>query len=353
MVFTDSPARAASSPIDQVMLITPPCFSRAVEVLAYEASGGGRNGAGGRPAPVHCGGAHRSRPTEARSRKAVIAVMKNVALPAGVIEYDETGSGPPVVLLHGLLMDHTLWDRVLPLLPRGFRYLRPVLPLGSHRRPMKPGADLTLRGQVRLVADFLDALGLDAVTLVHSDWGGALFLTAYGLDQRVARQVILPCEAFDNFPPGLPGKMVLLAARIPGGLRLAARQLRVGRLRRLPMLFGRMARRPVPDDLVHRWTEPLLRDPAIRRDLRAYCRSAFDKAQLIRDTEALTRFTGDTLVLWSPANRVMLPEHGPRLAELLPAGHYAEVPGAYVLSPLDAPETVAHEISRFLTPPQN
>ncbi|MGW3949434.1 alpha/beta fold hydrolase [Streptomyces sp. NPDC004752] len=277
--------------------------------------------------------------------------MREVEVPAGVIEYEVTGSGPPVVLLHGLLMDHTVWDRVLPLLPQGFTYLRPVLPLGAHRRPMKPDADLTLRGQVHLVADFLDALGLDAVTLVHTDWGGALFLTAYGRDRRVARQVILPCEAFDNFPPGLPGKMVTLAARVPGGLWFAARQLRIGSLRRLPMLFGQMARRPVPDELIRRWTEPLLGDPRIRRDLHAYCNGPFEKEELVRDTEALRRFTGQALVLWSPGNRVMPPEHGHRLAQLLPAGQYAEVPNAYVLSMLDEPETVARELGRFFTSP--
>lgn len=275
--------------------------------------------------------------------------MRSIEVPAGVIEYDEAGSGPPVVLLHGVLMDHTLWDRVLPLLPEGWRYLRPVLPLGAHRRAMNPGTDLTLAGQVRLVADFLDALGLEDVTLVHSDWGGALFLTARGLDHRVARQVILPCEAFDNFPPGLPGKMLSLAIHIPAGLQLAARQLRVSWLRRLPPLFGQMARRPVPDDLVRRWTEPLLHDPGVRRDLLAYCRSEFDRATLIRDTEALSRFQGDVLVLWSPDNRVMPPEHGHRLAALLPRARYAEVPGAYVLSMLDEPDAVARELGEFLT----
>jgi pimeloyl-ACP methyl ester carboxylesterase len=216
---------------------------------------------------------------------------------------------------------------------------------------MAAGADLTLGGQVRLVAEFLDVLGLDDITLVHSDWGGALFLTAHGLDRRVARQVILPCEAFDNFPPGLPGKMVALAARMPGGVRFAARQLRIGWLRRLPMMLGWMARRPIPDDVVRRWTEPVLRDAGIRRDLLAYCRGSFDEKTLIHDTEALRRFAGDALVLWSPDNRVMPPEHGRRLAELLPAGRYAEVPGAYVLSMLDEPETVAREIGRFLTSP--
>ncbi|HEX5402829.1 MAG TPA: alpha/beta hydrolase [Pseudonocardiaceae bacterium] len=274
--------------------------------------------------------------------------MRTVELSAGVIEYDEVGAGPPVVLLHGLLMDHTVWDQVLPLLPNGHRYLRPVLPLGAHRRAMKPGADLSLAGQVRLVAEFLDALDLADVTLVHSDWGGALFLTARGLDQRVSRQVILPCEAFDNFPPGLPGRMVMLAVRLPGGLRFAARQLRLGWLRRLPPLFGQMARQPLPDALIRRWTEPLLRDAGVRRDLLAYCRSTFDNATLIRDTEALRGFQGAALVLWSPDNRVMPPEHGHRLAALLPHSRYAEVPGAYVLSMLDEPALVAREMARFL-----
>ena len=275
--------------------------------------------------------------------------MRNIDVPAGVIEYDECGSGPPVVLLHGLLMDHTLWDRVLALLPEGFRYIRPVLPFGAHRRAMNPGADLTLPGQVRLVAAFLDALNLQDVTLVHSDWGGALFLTARGLDHRVARQVILPCEAFGNFPPGLPGKMLAVVVRLPAGLQMAARQLRVGWLRRLPFLYGQMTRRPVPDELIRRWTDPVLTDPDIRRDLLAYCRGPLNKTALVADTEALRRFQGDALVLWSPDNRVMPPAHGRALAALLPHAKYAEVPGAYVLSPLDEPEAVAREMSQFLT----
>jgi pimeloyl-ACP methyl ester carboxylesterase len=278
--------------------------------------------------------------------------MHSIEVPAGVIEYAEAGSGPPVVMLHGLLMDHALWDRVLPLLPDGFRYIRPVLPLGAHRRAMNPGADLTLPGQVRLVADLLDALDLENVTLVHADWGGALFLTARGLDHRVARQVILPCEAFDNFPPGLPGRMVALAARLPGGIQVAARQLRIGWLRRLPLLYGQMARRPVPGELIRRWTEPVLGDPGVRRDLLAYCRETFDKAALIADTEALQRFRGDVLVLWSPDNRVMPPAHGRRLAALIPRARYADIPGAYVLCMLDEPDAVARKIGTFLTAAQ-
>jgi pimeloyl-ACP methyl ester carboxylesterase len=117
---------------------------------------------------------------------------------------------------------------------------------------------------------------------------------------------------------------------------------------RLPLLYGQMACRPVPDELVRRWTEPVLRDPDVRRDLLAYARGPFDKAALVRDTEALRRFQGDALVLWSPDNRVMPAAHGRRLAALLPRARYAEIPGAYVLSTLDEPEAVAREMGEFL-----
>jgi len=66
-------------------------------------------------------------------------------------------------------------------------------------------------------------------------------------------------------------------------------------------------------------------------------------------TEALRTFHGEALVLWAPDNRVMPPEHGPRLAALLPAGRLVELPGCYVLSMLDDPAAVAAEMGAFLT----
>ena len=89
--------------------------------------------------------------------------MKTVDVTAGTIEYREEGdpNGPPVVLLHGLLMNDAQWNLALPLLPSGFRYLLPVLPMGGHRIPMREDANLTMPGMVDLLGDFLDALDLD------------------------------------------------------------------------------------------------------------------------------------------------------------------------------------------------
>src|SRR5918911_2864865 len=100
-----------------------------------------------------------------------------VDLSAGTIEYEDTGGdGPVVVLHHGVTMDGSLWRNVVPELRDDHRVVVPTLPLGAHRRPMRPDADLSLRGQAQLVAEFLERLDLSGVTLVVNDWGGALLV---------------------------------------------------------------------------------------------------------------------------------------------------------------------------------
>ncbi len=275
--------------------------------------------------------------------------MKSVDVTAGTIEYREDGdpSGPPVVLLHGLLMNDAQWNLALPLLPSGFRYLLPILPMGGHRIPMRENADLTLPGMVDVVADFLDALDVADVTLVVTDWGGPLFLTDVGRDKRVARLVICPSEAFDNFPPGFPGKVAWLASRNTLTVSLAMRQLKIGWLRRQWLMFGQMAKRPVPQDIVDEWMAAGLADRRIRQDLVKYCRTKFDKADLIRATNRLADFDGGVLVLWS-RNPVMPDDHATHLAELT-GGTLRYIDDANVLVMLDQPEQTALEIGAFLT----
>lgn len=275
--------------------------------------------------------------------------MKSVDVTAGTLEYRDEGdpTGPPVVLLHGLLMNDSQWDLVLPLLPAGHRYLLPVLPFGGHRVPMRDGADLTMPGMVNVVADFLDALDLTGVDLVVTDWGGPLFLTDIGRDERVGRMIICPSEAFENFPPGLPGKVTWVATRSPLTVSITMRMLAVGWLRRRYLVFGMMAKKPIPQPIVDHWFGNALQHSALRRDVIRYARSRFVNSELVRATESLARFDGDVLVLWSH-NPVMPDRHARRLAELTNAT-LRYVDDAHVLIMLDQPEQTAREIGAFLS----
>lgn len=273
--------------------------------------------------------------------------MPTLELTAGAIEYSDTGGdGPALVFLHGLVMDGSVFDEVVRALRADFRCIVPTLPLGSHPRPMRADADLSLRGFGAMVHEILERLDLNDVTLVQNDHSAGL-VAAGSHPERIGRLVISSCEAFDNYPPGLPGKNAKMLARIPGGFYGAMQMLRWRALRRLPFVLGRMAKRPVPDELTDRWFRPAQRSREIRRDLVKYAAHARVE-DMLEVMERLRAFRGPVLVVWASEDRVMPVEHGRRLKDLFFDGRLVMIDDSYTLIPLDQPEALARHIRAFL-----
>ena len=143
----------------------------------------------------------------------------------GLTYADTGGAGPVVVLLHGVLMNGSLWDEVVDGLRDEYRCIVPELPFGGHRVPMPDDADLALGSIAATIARFLAELDLHDVTLVCNDWGGAQLVVSPGGSDRVANLVLVSCEAFDNYPPGLPGRLLCTLAALPGGTFLSVQLL--------------------------------------------------------------------------------------------------------------------------------
>src|SRR3954465_12889237 len=99
---------------------------------------------------------------------------KEIQLPAGRPRYREAGEGPPIVFVHGYLVDRRLWDGVVDRLADRFRCLAPDWPLGGQQVAMNPDADLSPPSLARLIAEFVERLDLDDVTIVGNDSGGAI-----------------------------------------------------------------------------------------------------------------------------------------------------------------------------------
>ena len=280
--------------------------------------------------------------------------MNTVEVPAGPITFIDTGGpGSTIVFLHGLLMDASLWDQVIDDLRRDYRCIAPTLPLGAHQTPMAPNTDLSLPGIARLVNEFMTSLDLADVTLIGNDTGGAIvqLLVTQGPNPRVSRICLASCEAFDNVPPGLTGKTVVAAGKLPPTLfGLFMQQMRLRPLRRLPVAFGWLTKKG--DAATARWMQPLLHKSGIRRDATKVLRAiGKDRKILVAAAEQLAQFTGRSLVVWAKDDRVMPPDHGHRLAALLTNCDHVEIPDSYTLLPLDQPAALAKAIRHFLAPP--
>jgi pimeloyl-ACP methyl ester carboxylesterase len=277
-------------------------------------------------------------------------VTKQLDLSAGPIDYVDTGGdGPPIVLLHGLLMDASLWADVIAGLGAEHRCIAPTLPLGAHEHAMRDGSDVSVRGVAALVTELLDRLDLRDVTLVGNDTGGALvqLLMAGGAD-RVGRVVLVSCDAFDNYPPGLTGRTLVRTGRLaPRLFGLFMQQLRLRPVRRLPLAFGWLTKRG--DAVTKRWLRPVLKQQAIRRDTVRVLRSiTAEPGMLVELAERLPSFDRPALIVWARDDRVMPPEHGARLAELLPHARLVEVDDSYALIPLDQPAALAAALRAFV-----
>lgn len=272
--------------------------------------------------------------------------MPELTLDQGTIRYRDEGSGPTVVFIHGALVDGRLWEPVVERLRDRFRCVVPELPLGSHELPAAPDADLSPRGLARLVAAILERLELHDVTLVGNDTGGAICqLVVTGHPQRVGRLVLTDCDAFEDFPPAMV-KPLVVAAKIPGALRAGLEPMRVRALRRTPLAYGLLSKRPIPDEVTDGWVLRALRDKGVMADLRKVV-SQLDSKVLLDNAPRLTEFAKPVLIVWGREDKLFKLEHAHRLAQVFPDARVEELDDAYAFVSWDQPDRVAALIGDF------
>ena len=105
--------------------------------------------------------------------------------------YLDAGSGPVVLLLHGIGANLSTWDRVVPgIVERGYRVIAPDF-LG-HGASAKPRADYSLGGFANGMRDLLTLLDIERVSVVgHSFGGGVAMQFAYQFPERAERVVLV------------------------------------------------------------------------------------------------------------------------------------------------------------------
>ena len=273
--------------------------------------------------------------------------MNEVSLSAGTVRYRDTGSGPPVLFVHGLLVNGLLWRKVVPGVEGSARCIVPDWPLGAHAPALNPGADISPRGVALLIGEFMEKLDLQDVTVVGNDTGGALVqMLVNERPERVGRIVLTPCDSFDNFlPPMFKGLQA--AAKVPGGLTAAVQSLRLRPARRLPLAFGWLIKNGVDHDVYDEILANYFADRGVRRDTRRFV-NAISKRDTLDAAERLTSFDRPAMVAWAREDKVFPFAHAERLVELLPQGRLEVIEDSYSFVPEDQPDRLAELIREFL-----
>jgi pimeloyl-ACP methyl ester carboxylesterase len=274
--------------------------------------------------------------------------MPELELKQATIDYQTFGpqdsAHPPVLFIHGILVDGQLWRHVAEDLGRrGYRCIVPTLPLGSHRIPVRDQTVLSLAGVAELINDVVVALDLSDVTLVGSDTGGGicqLLIDAH--PERIGRLVLTNCDAFDKCPPA-PFDLVFAMLRGPVSIRALLGPMRLGALRHSPLGFGLLINRPDPH-MTADWLQPCRKDARICRDLAALLRQVA-KTDLTDVATRLARFNKPVTLVWGQSDRCFRPSLGRRLADAFGNAKLIEVPDAKTFVALDHPDAVVDAIA--------
>ena len=252
-----------------------------------------------------------------------------------------------MLLVHGVLVDSTVWDRFAPKLARDHLVIQPDLPIGAHRIPAARRDLVGPEAVADALVALLDALELPEAIVVGNDTGGAIaqILTARHPD-RVAALVLTSCDAFDHFPPTVLKPVVPLLA-VPGFVDLMALAYRSKRVRRSWIGAGLLLEHPIDDDVIRPWFAEVSRNRAGRRDMAAFirrCRPALAHAA----AASLRSFDRPVLIAWSAGDRLFPESDGRRLAETIPGAELAFVHGARTFSMVDQPDQLAELVRGFL-----
>jgi pimeloyl-ACP methyl ester carboxylesterase len=270
-----------------------------------------------------------------------------MALHGHRVMYRMAGSGPPVVLIHGMVNSSRHWEDVARRLASDYTVIAPDL-IG-HGDSATPRGDYSLGAHAAAIRDLLAVIGIERATIVgHSLGGGVAMQFFYQFPQRTERLVLVSSGGLGREVspllraaalPGVTGVLALLAHRgVIAGLERAAARLRErGSSRAVYLAAIARALRPLEEPGARKAFVHTLRSVI---DVHGQRVSARDRLYL------LERFP--TVIVWGERDRTIPLEHGRETRDLIPGARFETLPTAAHFPHLEDPEGVARVLREWL-----
>jgi pimeloyl-ACP methyl ester carboxylesterase len=266
--------------------------------------------------------------------------------------YRTAGSGPLVVLLHGIAGSSATWEPVIPRLAGQARVIAPDL-LG-HGESAKPPGDYSLGAYANLIRDLLEALGEDRATIVgHSLGGGIAMQFAYQYPERTERLVLVSSGGL-----GREVHPILRAAVLPGA-EIVLPWLSVAATRSIGTAVKTLGRIGFHEsaDLAEAWRGFFsLEEPNARRAFLHTVRGVVDPGgQRVNAADKLYLAAGvPTLIVWGDRDSLIPVTHAHKAHEAIAGSRLEIFPGSGHYPYLDDPERFAAILLDFIrtTSPQ-
>ena len=224
------------------------------------------------------------------------AARRTVRTPSGDISYVERGSGPVALFVHGVLLNGYLWRNQLETLSDVRRCIAVDLLAHGHT-DAGDGQDVSVTANAHMLAQFLDALGIDRVDLIGNDSGGGIcqiFAALY--PQRLRSLTLTNCDAHDNWPPEAfaPFVAMVAAGGLPDTIQAMVADKSVYRDALAPAY-----ERPqdVPDATIDAYLQPFAASKRRLAQLERFV-NAFDCKHTLAIEDGLRRLQAPTLIVW-------------------------------------------------------
>ncbi len=264
------------------------------------------------------------------------------------MSYVERGAGSVALFVHGLMMNSWFWRNQLEDLS-DLRRCIAVDILGHGRTEIGPGQDVSVTAQARMLAEFLDAIGIDQVDLVGNDTGGAIcqiFAALY--PERIRSITLTNCEIHDNWPPD--AFMPFIEMVNNGGLGgVLDAMLNDTNIYRSPQGLGACYEHPelVTDETIDTYLRPLVRTAQKTHDVERFV-AAMDNKHTVTIESKLRSLRTRALIVWAADDVFFHMKWAQWLESTLQGATTLVVfEGARIFFPEERPKQFNRELAQF------